>query len=338
MNLIKNTTLKITTLFLVLIVALIPVGTAFASEGITATLTAPEGEFTVGDVIPLTLTVTHLQGYRLLPLQYQDSTWGELEVREVTPPQVSANPDGTETTTQTIYVTMWTPGEYVTPELPLGVSDTAGGIHETSASSLDLNLVSVLVEGDTELRDIKPQASLPLPAMWPWVVGGLLVALLVALIAGWFIHRWWLHRKAVLANAPDNRLPYEVALDELTQIEGLNLPSQQRYKEHYTLVSDVLRQYVDKAFQIPTLDRTTGEIRRSLRLVAIKLESQQQLTEMLNEADLVKFAKVQPEPVMAQDYIEEARRFVDETRPIEVAADNNNELDLQHSNPLTEKN
>jgi len=345
MNLKKNPTLKITTLFLVLFAMLIPFGTAFASEGINATITAPDGDLTVGDVIPLTLTVTHPQGYRVLPLQFQDSVWGELEVRDVAPSQVSANPDGTETTTQTIYATMWTPGEYATPELPLGVSDTSGEIHEISASSLDLNLVSVLVEGDTELRDIKPQASLPLPAIWPWVVGGLLLALLVALIAGWFLRRWWLYRKAALANAPDNRLPHEIALDELTQIEGLNLPSQQRYKEHYTLVSDVLRLYVDKVFQIPTLDRTTGEIRRSLRLVDFNPESKQQLIAMLNEADLVKFAKVQPESTMAHDYIEHARRYVDETRPIEVAADTDNESnehkveqpDLQqHNSPLME--
>jgi len=345
MNPKKNPILKIIPLFLVLIVALIPFGTAFASEGINATLTAPEGDLTVGDVIPLTLTVTHPQGYRVLPLQFQDSAWGELEVRETAPPQVVANSDGTETTTQTIYTTLWTPGEYTTPELSLGVSDTAGEIHEISAAPLSLNLVSVLVEGDTELRDIKPQTTLPLPAIWPWVVGGLLIALLVAVIAGWLLRRWWLHRKAVLANAPDNRLPHEVALDELAQIEGLNLPSQQRYKEHYTLVSDVLRQYVDKVFQIPTLDRTTGEIRRSLRLVDFNPESKQQLIEMLYEADLVKFAKVQPEVAMARDYLGQARHFVDETRPIEVAADTDNEsnehkaeqLDIQkHNNPLME--
>ena len=295
-------------------------------------------------MIPLTLTVTHPQGYRVLPLQFQDSVWGELEVREVAPPQVTANSDGTETTTQTVYATLWAPGEYTTPELPLGVSNTAGEIHEISAAPLSLNLVSILVEGDTELRDIKPQATLPLPAIWPWVVGGLLIALLVALTVGWFLRRWWLHRKAVLANAPDDRLPYEVALDELAQIEGLGLPSQQRFKEHYTLVSDVLRKYVDKVFQIPTLDRTTGEIRRSLRLVDFNPESKQQLLEMLNEADLVKFAKVQPEVAMAQDFLGRARRFVDETRPIEVATDNDDgsnehkteQLDQQHNSPLME--
>jgi len=309
----------------VLIVAMIPFGTAFASDGISATLTVPDGEFTVGDVIPLTLTVIHPQGYRVLPVQFQDSAWGELEIREVAPPQVSANPDGNETTTQTIYATMWAPGEYATPELPLQVADTTGEIHDISVISLDLNLASVLVEGDTELRDIKPQASLPVPAIWPWVVGGILIALLIALPAGWFLRRWWLRRKTALAGAPDNRLPHEVAFDELARIEGLNLPSQQRYQEHYTLISDVLRMYVDIVFKIPTIDRTTDEIRRSLRLVAGKKETMQLLIALLYEADLVKFAKVQPKVATAKDYLEQARRFVDETRPIEVITDNNNE-------------
>lgn len=327
MNLKNNPTLKITILSLALIVALIPFGTAFASDVISATLTVPEGEFTVGDVIPLTLTVIHPQGYRVLPVQFQDSAWGELEIQEVAPAQVSANPDGNETTTQTIYATMWAPGEYATPELPLQVADTAGELHEVSASSLDLNLVSVLVEGDTQLRDIKPQASLPLPAIWPWIVGGSLIALLVALAAGWF-----LRRKVVLADTPDNRLPHEVAFDELARIESLGLPSQQRYKEHYTLVSDVLRLYVDTVFKIPTIDRTTGEIRRSLRLVAAKKESMQLLIALLNEADLVKFAKVQPKVALAQDYIRQSRQFVDETRPIEVSIDIDNEHNTKGPN------
>jgi len=322
MNPKKIPVLKMTALFLSMIVALIPFGMAFASEGINATLITAEGEYTVGDPIPLNLTVTHPNGYRVLPLQFQDAAWGELEIREVTPSQVIANPDGTETTTQTIYATLWAPGEFSTPELSLGVSDTAGEIHEISAAPLGLNVASVLVEGDINLRDIKPQASLPLPTLWPWVVGGLLVALVVALAGGWLLRRWWSRRKLTLANTPDNRLPHEVAFDELAQIEGLNLPPQQRFKEHYTLISDVLRQYIEKSFQIPTLDRTTGEIRRSLKLAPFSQDNKRLLIGLLNEADLVKFAKVNPATSQAEDYLGKTRRFVGETRPIEVATEN----------------
>lgn len=324
MNPKKIPTLKMTALFLALIVALIPFGMTSAAEGISATLTATEGEYTVGDAIPLNLTVIHPNGYRVLPLQFQDTVWGELEIREAASPQVVANPDGTETTTQTIYATLWAPGEFTTPELSLGVSDTAGEIREISAAPLSLNVASVLVEGDTALRDIKPQASLPLPVLWPWVVGGLLVALVVALAGGWLLRRWWLRRKLALANAPDNRLPHEIAFEELAQIEGLNLPPQQRFKEHYTLVSDVLRQYIEKSFQIPMLDRTTGEIRRSLKLAPFSQDNKRLLIGLLNEADLVKFAKVKPETSQAEDYLGKARRFVGVTRPLEIATGNGN--------------
>jgi hypothetical protein len=271
-----------------------------------------------------------------------------MEIRQVAPPDVVANPDGTETTTQTIYATLWAPGEYATPEFPLSVSDTAGEIQEISVAPLGLNVTSVLVEGDTELRDIKPQASLPLPAIWPWVAGGLLLVLVFVVVTGWLVRRWWLRRKAALANAPDNRLPHEVAFDELAYIESLNLPPQQRFKEHYTLISDVVRQYVEKAFQIPTLDRTTGEIRRSLKLAPLNQDDKHLLIELLKEADLVKFAKVRPETSQAQAYLTQARGFVSETQPPEVVTGNGNGRDLddghktenidlqRHSTPLME--
>ena len=344
----KIQTLKMTALFLALILSLLPLRLASANDGITATLTAADGEFTVGDRIPLNLTVTHPSGYRVLPLQFQDSALGAFEIQEVTPPQVVANPDGTETSTQTIYASLWAPGEFHTPELPLTLSDTAGQIREISAAPLSLTVASVLVEGDTEMRDIKPQASPPLPTIWPFVVGGLLVALLVAFVVGWLLRRWWLRRKAPLANAPDNRLPHEVAFDELTHIEDLNLPPQHRFKEHYTLVSDVLRQYVEKSFQIAMLDRTTFEIRRSLKLAPFNQDNKRLLVELLNEADLVKFARVRPEISLAQNYLIQARRFVGETRPPEVVTGNGNgqtpndghkteRFDLQHkNNPLME--
>jgi hypothetical protein len=322
MNPNTKQTLKFTTMLLALIFALAPLGFASANEGISATITAAEGEFTVGDRIPLYLTVTHPNGDRLLPLQFQDQVWGELEILEISSPQVVSNPDGTETTTQTIYATLWAPGVYTTPELPLTISDTTGEIHPVNIDPLDLSITSVLVEGDTTLRDIKPQASLPLPAIWPWVVGGLFVVLLVAVVAGWLLRRWWLRRKAALANTPDLRLPHEVALDELTRIAGLNLPPQHRFKEHYTLISDVLRGYVEKSFQIPTLDRTTYEIRRSLKLAPFNQDNKRLLIEMLNQADLVKFAKVHPKISSAQNYLIQARRFVDQTRPPEVVTGN----------------
>ncbi len=51
--------------------------------------------------------------------------------------------------------------------------------------------------------------------------------------------------------AVDNRLPHEIALDDLTRIGQLGLPEQNRFKEHYTLVSDTIRIYIERTQGVP---------------------------------------------------------------------------------------
>jgi hypothetical protein len=300
-----------------------PTQDAAQIEGVSAELVVEEGEYFVGDLIPLTLQVSHPAGYRLIPIQL-DGNWGEVEVRQVYAPEVSANPDGSETTTQIIEVSLWAPGAYNTAELPVSVADTSGAVGQVSAAPVALNIGSVLIEGDTNLRDLKPQAQLPLPPVWPWAVAGLLLVALVTLGVLWMIRRRRLNRLAEIEKQPDTRKPHEVALDELERIEGLNLPEQGRYKEHYTLASDVLRQYLESAYHVPTLDRTTGEIRRALKYTPLDTEIKSNLVEMLNEADLVKFAKVRPEMHLAKAYVPQVRNSVAYTIPPEPIHSNGN--------------
>ncbi len=329
MTRIRTNTIKISFLLLAWVLLTIPMAAANAQQEINAKLSVEAPELTVGDVVPLTLQVTHPAGYRLVPVQLEGA-WGDFEIRAVSPPQVTANPDGSETSTQTISAALWAPGEHTSLELPVAVSDTQGVLHETSAAPLSLEVASVLVEGDTELRDIKPQAELPLPVIWPWVAGGLLTA---ALILTPLLRRWWLRRQKALAAAPDLRLPHEVAYDELDQIEGLNLPVQARFKEHYTLASDVLRKYIEETLHIETVDRTTFEIQRALKYSPLSQTVKSDLQELLMDADLVKFAKVKPEIELAQVYIPRVRRVVAVTTPAQIAADNDNGHKDEKINP-----
>jgi len=308
-------------LFALASLAFLP-ATAQALEGIDVSLSLEGSGFTVGDIIPITLKVSHPAGYRVIPLQLEDG-WGELEIRDISPPQVTAASDCSEMTTQTIGVTIWSPGEYSTPELLIKVSDTSGEVHEISAMPLSMQVNSVLIDGDSQLRDIKPQAELPIPPVWPWVVGGLVAAALVLASGIWFVRRRRT-KQATAEAARDSRLPHEVALDELNRIENLNLPEKGHYKEYYTLASDVLRQYLEKSFHIPTLDRTTGEISRSLKFAPFARVDKNNLINLLRDADLVKFAKIRPEMTLARSYIPRMRHTVVTTMPPEIATNNGN--------------
>jgi hypothetical protein len=68
----------------------------------------------------------------------------------------------------------------------------------------------------------------------------------------------------------------------------LGLPESGHFKEHYTLVSDCIRVYMERTFQIPVLERTTSEIRSSLKGTAITPDVSRKFLFLLDESDLVK--------------------------------------------------
>ena len=90
------------------------------------------------------------------------------------------------------------------------------------------------------------------------------------------------------------------------------------------MASDVLRHYMEKTLRFPTLDRTTGEIRRSLKHIPLSQADKTDLVRLLVDADLVEFAKVRPELELAQTYIPRVRHAVAVTTPPETTVTGGN--------------
>jgi len=317
-------------LLILIVFATTLVGTtaAQAQDLIEATITTEGENLTVGDSIKLTLLVTHPADQHVI-LPQLESSWGDFIVHSQSPSEIVTNPDGTKTTSQVIDVRLFAPGTFTTSALPITVSDNNGQLSEVTAPPISLMINSVLVEGDTELRDIKPQAELPYTNMIPWILGGMLIA---GTLGGAAL--WRRRRRASLAQAAiDNRLPHEVALDELERIGKLGLPESGYFKEHYTLVSDTIRIYMERTFQIPVMERTTSEIRSRLNSTAITPEVSRQFIFFLDESDLVKFSKFTPDAASAYQLLETGRQIVESTKPlVETIDENNQATGNPHSN------
>jgi hypothetical protein len=280
---------------------------------------APEGGWTVGDRITLNLRAAYPAGLEVtLPELPQE--WGEFEVREQTLLEPVENKDGTLLAVRQATVTLWSPGEHSTPPFNVHYRDADDQLHETPVPPLAIDVVSVLGEGETEKRDLKPQVALALPSRWPWVLGGLLVAALLGLAGYWAYTR--LRRRATLAHAPaapvDTRTPEEIAYSELERIAALDLPGKGELKLHYTSVSDCMRAYVQGRYHIPALDRTTQELMRAMRQSRIQHQHVAPLQDLLTQADLVKFAKLHPPIPQARAAISQARHIVDLTASREL--------------------
>jgi uncharacterized membrane protein (DUF2068 family) len=298
---------------LLLTITLLAATRAQADEGVRITLTPDSSELAVGDPVQMTVEVNHPAGYQVIIPQLE-AMWGDFEVRSQSQATTVANDDGTATTQQVIEVTLFDLGEFQTPELPLTISDGAGQVREESAPPVRLTVRQTLAEDDTELRDIKPQAGLTVPPVWPWIAGGLVVVSAVA-VAGWWAYRRWRGEPFGLRPAVDSRTPWQVAYDELARIEGLGLLEAGRFKEYYTLVTDCMRAYLENQFHLRVFDRTTSELKPVLRQSDLPPDHSRRILALFMEGDLVKFAKLTPDLESARQATVEARSLVDLTRP-----------------------
>jgi len=256
--------------------------TAFADDGVNATIVVDRSEIAVGDVIPLQLQVTHPQGWRVV-FPTLEKTWGDLEVRSQKAPQITQNGDGTETTTQVIDVARFRPGQVMTPEMTLTLADDQGTTQTLNVQPVTLEVKSVLQENDTTLRDIKPQAELwqfsssPIP-----LIASLAVAL--TMIGGAGVWAW--KRRPVA----DKRTPRERALDDLKAIEAANYFETDDLKLYCVRVSITLREYLQKGCNLPANDLTTGELAQVMKETGVPANVAGQIIQVLRVCDTVKFA------------------------------------------------
>ena len=318
---------KVLSLVLSAALALSVYGTASAQTppDVQAWLTAEIDEaavLNVGDPITLTLTVSHPPDYRVTfpRLPY---SWGAFEVRDQSAVENVSNPDGSRATRQSIEAVLFETGDFTFPDVSITVRDTAGQVHDIAVPGTSVTVASVLTPGNEEPRDIKPQAEVDQPPLADltrtvyergWIIGGAVLALLV--LAAVYL----LMRRRGTAMPVDTRPPHEIALEELHRIAVLDLPSQSRFKEHYTLVTDCIRRYLESAFDTRALERTTDELRVALEGSTMAADHADVTMRLLEESDLVKFTKLPPEVEDARASTARALSLVVMTAPMEPAA------------------
>ncbi len=149
---------------------------------------------------------------------------------------------------------------------------------------------------DAGLRPLKPIYPF-FRSWWPF----LLLGLLLAAVAAWLLHRY---RKKLVpdkktAPRPVVRLePFRNPLDdlrrELDRIQYAYNEPEKQSKQFYTELGDAFRTYVERAYQHPALESTTYELMRLLESDKMEKETTELLHSILQEADLVKFAKYAP--------------------------------------------
>ena len=110
------------------------------------------------------------------------------------------------------------------------------------------------------------------------------------------------------------KLPHETAMEELEAIRGL-LARTNDFKAYFIGISDCVRNYIERMFDLKAPEMTTEEFLNSLSdSNKLSVEHKRLLKDFLAACDMVKFARHTPLTEEIELVSSSARKFVEETK------------------------
>jgi hypothetical protein len=269
------------------------------------------GRFRIGEPVRLNLEVVAPAGVGV-ELPGPGSALGPFELLDhrILPPDTLA--EGAIRHAAQLTVTTYELGSATLPPLPALLRAPDGSVRAIHSDSLTLGVESVLPAAGADTADIRPlKAAVELPGRrrWGWLVAALL-ALLLAVAVILIVRRR--HRRAPVIQAAiqDSRPADVIALEALAVLKREELARAGRVKEHYIRLTDIVRPYLERRFGVPALDLTTGEILLAMARAGGETTAMLELKRLLEEADLVKFARLAPPAALAEGAVDRAGDFV----------------------------
>jgi len=226
---------------------------------------------------------------------------------------------------QKLVITSFDSGFHVLPPFvilyQLEGEDEFRGI-ETEALLLKVSTMDVDMEDD--IMDISPLIDVPLSfrEILPWLFGALGLVLIILILIYFFRKRKKSEPMIQIRKKPVIP-PHQVALEALQSLKSKKLWQTGRVKDYHTELTDITRTYISDKFKIHATEMVTYEILDELADMPISSQTKLKLKEMLEMADMVKFAKGNPLPDEQERSMNFAIDFVKDTIFL-IEEDNNN--------------
>lgn len=187
------------------------------------------------------------------------------------------------------------------------------------SNQLTLKVLPVDVSQMKDIHDIKPVEDVPFNLLdwlpdywWAWLLGLLLI------VGGIWAYRKY-YKKGINPLKPSKKRlpPYEEAMINLRNLKAAQLWQQGQEKEYFTGLTDILRVYIDRRFDINAVEMTSSQIIDTLKRNEETKAVNEQLEMILEIADIVKFANARPLADDNEVAYQRAVNFVEATRPVE---------------------
>ncbi|MDE6247309.1 MAG: cell wall anchor protein [Muribaculaceae bacterium] len=191
------------------------------------------------------------------------------------------------------------------------------------SNSLILTVTPVKVKADDNISPMtdvaEPENSSIFDKVPDWLYNWWWVILLILLLIGAGVCGWRRYKKEGTILKPKPKTPPHIlALERLERLKKRNLWQTGQEKEFYTLLTDILRSYLDARFGIKAMEMTSRQIMEKLAEDPAMRENRSRMRQILDMADFVKFAMVRPLPDDNIKAFDNAVAFVESTKPVET--------------------
>lgn len=212
----------------------------------------------------------------------------------------------------------------VVPQVMYADKNIVDTLH--GADTLDLLVTTFQIDSTSQsIYDIKPQKTLPfrmgeITGYIKWVIVALLILAALAYALRRVLAHYGRSLRDMFRPAPPQP-PHVVAFAALEKLRAERLWQQDKHKQYYSALTDILRTYLVGQFGVGAMEMTSDEIIEAVRGIDVPQKNAMDLTQMLREADLVKFAKAVPDAEENEAAYRAAWDFVEQTRPEEPEAE-----------------
>lgn len=206
--------------------------------------------------------------------------------------------------TRTYEVVLWEVGEYLSPGVLL-TFEYNNVLSSVAVSSFYVQVPAQIV--NFEEATLRPAvAPIYLPYISPWVYVGIITGFVIgAMIIARVIQ---VSQRGMVKIVTAS--PAEKAIAELEDLKEQKLPAAAIYE----LVANNLRQYIEGQYEVEAVEMTTVEVIGALRQEKLFHKAhRRKLQSVLEQADLVKFARFQPDDISSFRLINYAIKWLKET-------------------------
>ena len=151
------------------------------------------------------------------------------------------------------------------------------------------------------------------------------IYLILAILAiiGFWIYWFVIRKRKETEDAPTYRTlpPFEEAILRLNELDEKLLWQNNKIKEYYSELTEIVRGYIERELKVPALENTTDEVLEMIQdfkdsdTIETSKETIAKLKDLLREADLVKFAKSKPLAIEIEDDRRDAEHIIGNLKP-----------------------